>query len=370
MIFAQPRLELTGARAAEPGRVGPSPRPAPTRSSSPPGRRAGWPASTSSMAPIGDRPLLAWTLAALAAAPEVERIVLVVARRTPSERVRAAPWLPAKVVAVVAGRRASPGVGRRRAGRARCVGAAARRDARAACPGGPRRSGRPRPRRRPTGRLAGPGRRGRPVPRRSTAPRSRSCRSSRRSSASTATGSRRPLDRSALARRPDTAGRPARACSREALTRLPGRTAPETWTDEAALLEACRIPVHAIPGEPTNLKVTHARRPRAGRARPPRPAVATRHRLRRRQPSVRARRAARPRRDLDRRRAPPPRSLRRRRRAPRGRRRAARRGRPRRPRADLPGRTRHPARDRQRELVRGCRRSARRRRVPPGPRST
>jgi 2-C-methyl-D-erythritol 2,4-cyclodiphosphate synthase/2-C-methyl-D-erythritol 4-phosphate cytidylyltransferase len=31
---------------------------------------------------------------------------------------------------------------------------------------------------------------------------------------------------------------------------------PETWTDEAALLEACRIPVHAIPGEATNLKVT------------------------------------------------------------------------------------------------------------------
>jgi 2-C-methyl-D-erythritol 2,4-cyclodiphosphate synthase len=30
----------------------------------------------------------------------------------------------------------------------------------------------------------------------------------------------------------------------------------ETWTDEAALLEACRIPVHAIPGEATNLKVT------------------------------------------------------------------------------------------------------------------
>ncbi len=31
---------------------------------------------------------------------------------------------------------------------------------------------------------------------------------------------------------------------------------PPTWTDEAALLEACRIPVHAIPGESTNLKVT------------------------------------------------------------------------------------------------------------------
>ena len=31
---------------------------------------------------------------------------------------------------------------------------------------------------------------------------------------------------------------------------------PETWTDEGALLEACRIAVHAIPGEPGNLKVT------------------------------------------------------------------------------------------------------------------
>jgi 2-C-methyl-D-erythritol 4-phosphate cytidylyltransferase/2-C-methyl-D-erythritol 2,4-cyclodiphosphate synthase len=31
---------------------------------------------------------------------------------------------------------------------------------------------------------------------------------------------------------------------------------PRTFTDEAALLEACRIPVHAIPGETMNLKVT------------------------------------------------------------------------------------------------------------------
>jgi 2-C-methyl-D-erythritol 4-phosphate cytidylyltransferase/2-C-methyl-D-erythritol 2,4-cyclodiphosphate synthase len=31
---------------------------------------------------------------------------------------------------------------------------------------------------------------------------------------------------------------------------------PETWTDEASLLEACRIAVHSIPGEATNLKVT------------------------------------------------------------------------------------------------------------------
>jgi 2-C-methyl-D-erythritol 4-phosphate cytidylyltransferase / 2-C-methyl-D-erythritol 2,4-cyclodiphosphate synthase len=31
---------------------------------------------------------------------------------------------------------------------------------------------------------------------------------------------------------------------------------PPTWTDEASLLEACRIPVHAVSGEATNLKVT------------------------------------------------------------------------------------------------------------------
>ena len=31
---------------------------------------------------------------------------------------------------------------------------------------------------------------------------------------------------------------------------------PETWTDEASLLEACRIPVQAISGESTNIKVT------------------------------------------------------------------------------------------------------------------
>jgi 2-C-methyl-D-erythritol 2,4-cyclodiphosphate synthase len=36
--------------------------------------------------------------------------------------------------------------------------------------------------------------------------------------------------------------------------RPPGDVA--VWTDEAALLEACRIPVHAVPGESTNLKVT------------------------------------------------------------------------------------------------------------------
>ena len=46
-----------------------------------------------------------------------------------------------------------------------------------------------------------------------------------------------------------------RSILRVALERFPADGA-ETWTDEAALLEACRIAVHALPGDPSNLKVT------------------------------------------------------------------------------------------------------------------
>jgi 2-C-methyl-D-erythritol 4-phosphate cytidylyltransferase/2-C-methyl-D-erythritol 2,4-cyclodiphosphate synthase len=46
-----------------------------------------------------------------------------------------------------------------------------------------------------------------------------------------------------------------RGLLRTAFERFPA-AGPETWTDEAALLEACRIHVHALPGEPGNLKVT------------------------------------------------------------------------------------------------------------------
>jgi len=41
----------------------------------------------------------------------------------------------------------------------------------------------------------------------------------------------------------------------DAFARFPP-SGTDTWTDEAALLEACRIAVHAIPGEATNFKVT------------------------------------------------------------------------------------------------------------------
>ena len=42
---------------------------------------------------------------------------------------------------------------------------------------------------------------------------------------------------------------------RQAYQRIPADTT-ETFTDEAALLEACKLPVHAIPGDERNLKVT------------------------------------------------------------------------------------------------------------------
>ena len=45
-----------------------------------------------------------------------------------------------------------------------------------------------------------------------------------------------------------------RGLLREALATPTARDG--TWTDEAALLEACRIAVHVVPGDPANLKVT------------------------------------------------------------------------------------------------------------------
>ena len=56
-------------------------------------------------------------------------------------------------------------------------------------------------------------------------------------------------------RGPDAAGRAPRRCCSRAWDAFPPEGERE-FTDEAALLEACRIPVHAIPGDPANLKVT------------------------------------------------------------------------------------------------------------------
>jgi 2-C-methyl-D-erythritol 4-phosphate cytidylyltransferase/2-C-methyl-D-erythritol 2,4-cyclodiphosphate synthase len=192
------------------------------------------------MAPIAGRPLLAWTIDALAAAPCVDRLVVV----TAPERVEAlatAPWLPGRVTAVVAGgatRQQSVAAGVRRldaddpAGRDRpvlvhdgarplvspalvmAVAEATERHG-AALPVQPVAE---------TLKRVGDGLVLATVDRSTLA------------AAQTPQGARRGLLLDAwIAFPPD---------------------GPREFTDEAALLEACKIPVHAIPGEPANLKVT------------------------------------------------------------------------------------------------------------------
>jgi len=189
------------------------------------------------VAQIGGRPLLAWTLDALARSTSVARIVVVVAAAKIPE-IAGSAWLPDRVSAVVAGgaRRqesVAAGVaaladgpqhgvilvhdGARPLVSAELVDAVARAAAvhGAAIPVLPvvdtlkRVEG---------GRIAG------------------------------------TVDRSGLvaAQTPQGVRRDVLAVAYAAFP----PDGPETWSDEAALLEACRIRVHAIPGESANLKVT------------------------------------------------------------------------------------------------------------------
>jgi 2-C-methyl-D-erythritol 4-phosphate cytidylyltransferase/2-C-methyl-D-erythritol 2,4-cyclodiphosphate synthase len=187
-------------------------------------------------APMGGRPLLAWTIDALAAAPQVDRIVVV----TTPDRIpwlAAADWLHPAVVAVVAG---GP---RRQESVFAGVAALDAADERVV--------------------LVHDG--ARPVVRPALV--------AAVAAAATAYGAAIPalgiaetvkrleggrvvetLDRAtlALAQTPQAA---RAGLLRAAWQRFPAAEA-RTFTDEAALLEAARIPVHAIAGDPTNIKVT------------------------------------------------------------------------------------------------------------------
>jgi 2-C-methyl-D-erythritol 4-phosphate cytidylyltransferase/2-C-methyl-D-erythritol 2,4-cyclodiphosphate synthase len=188
-------------------------------------------------APVGGFPLLAWTMRAIAAVPSVRAIVLVTAPDG-AAALAAEPWLPPAVTAVVAGgaRRqdsVAAGVAALPAGEphdvvlvhdgarplvsadlaARVAAAAA--DHGAAIPVVPVAE---TLKRVEDGWIA-------------------------------ATVDRTPL---AAAQTPQGIRRDVLARAWE----LQPPAGPTTWTDEAALLEACRIPVHAVPGETTNLKVT------------------------------------------------------------------------------------------------------------------
>jgi 2-C-methyl-D-erythritol 4-phosphate cytidylyltransferase/2-C-methyl-D-erythritol 2,4-cyclodiphosphate synthase len=186
---------------------------------------------------VAGRPVLAWTLVGLAAAPIVRRIVVVTAAGRVGE-VSRAPWLPSRVAAVVEGgpRRqdsVAAGVAALGAGQpddvilvhdgarplvspelvARVAAAAAEHGA--AIPVVPVVE---TLKRVVDGQIAA------------------------------------TVDRTMLA-----AAQTPQGIRRDVLARAWAEHPPAgaaTWTDEAALLEACRIPVHAVSGESTNLKVT------------------------------------------------------------------------------------------------------------------
>ena len=195
------------------------------------------------MVPIGDRPLLAWTLAAVAGAAEVERIVVVVTADAVAA-VRAAGWLPAKVAAVVAG------ADRRQGSVAAGLAGLADLDD---------------PRDAAEDRVVLVHDGGRPVV--TTALVSAVARAAAEHGAAipvvpiVETVKRidggwvsATVDRTELGAAQTPQGVRRGLLDRALVTFPPAGEA--TWTDEAALLEACKIPVHAIPGEPTNLKVT------------------------------------------------------------------------------------------------------------------
>jgi 2-C-methyl-D-erythritol 4-phosphate cytidylyltransferase/2-C-methyl-D-erythritol 2,4-cyclodiphosphate synthase len=200
------------------------------------------------LAPLAGRPLLAWTLDRLAGAPEIERIVVVVASARVAA-VRSAAWLPAAVVDVVAGG------SRRQESVAAGVRALERIDAAGA----------------PAGKGSDPGRV--VIVHDGARPLVTSALVSAVIQATAQHGAAIPvvplvdtLKRVASGRIAETVDRAGLAAAqtpqgiRRGTLQAAWRTFPPDaqpeFTDEAALLEACRIPVHAIPGEPANLKVT------------------------------------------------------------------------------------------------------------------
>lgn len=217
-------------------------------------------------ADLAGRPLLARALEAMAASAAVERIVLV-ARPERIEALAAAPWLPPRTVAVV------PGGARRQESVAAGLAALDRLD------GGEEAAAErvvlvhdaARPFVPPTlveavARAADLHGAAIPVvPVADTVKRVREGRIVE------------TIDRSELALAQTPQGFRRRLLA-EAYRQHPPDGA-WTWTDEAALLEAARIPVHAVPGDPRNRKVTVPADLEWAAAEVGRPAASCRHRI-------------------------------------------------------------------------------------------
>ena len=198
------------------------------------------------LAPIAGRPMLAWTLDALAASPVVGRIV-VVGSAANIETIRGAAWLPDRVNRVVLG------------GERRQASVAAGADALRPDEDGREATGDRSDRvvlvhdgARPfvTGALIdsvarAAERHGAAIP---VVPVAETV---KRVAGELVAET---VDRSELVTAQTPQGVRAGLLAR-AYEQFPP-DGPQTWTDEAALLEACRIPVHVVPGDPSNLKVT------------------------------------------------------------------------------------------------------------------
>lgn len=185
---------------------------------------------------IGDRPLLAWTLAALAAAPGIERVVVAVAADRLSDTAAAA-WLPPCVVAVVAG-----GARRQESVAAAFAALDAPDDRIVLVHDGARPSVSPALVRAVAEATADHG---------AAIPVVRVAETVKRIADGIVVET---IDRTALATAQTPQG--IRAGSLRAAWAAFPPDGPREFTDEAALLEAARIEVHAIPGEPMNIKVT------------------------------------------------------------------------------------------------------------------
>ncbi|HEX5148553.1 MAG TPA: 2-C-methyl-D-erythritol 4-phosphate cytidylyltransferase, partial [Candidatus Limnocylindrales bacterium] len=190
-------------------------------------------------AELAGRPLLAWAIDAIAAAPEVSRIVVVAARDRVSE-VASAPWLPASVVDVVAG-----GARRQESVHAGFVA---------------------------FDRLE-PDEQGVVLVHDGARPLVTPALVGAVAAEASAHGAAVPIlpvaetlkridgdvvgetvDRSGLGAAQTPQG-VRRELLRAAYDRFPA-SGPETWTDEASLLEAVGVAVRVVPGDPGNLKVT------------------------------------------------------------------------------------------------------------------
>ena len=195
-------------------------------------------------APIAGRPLLAWTLEALAGAPVVGRLVVVTAPER-IDALRDVPWLPSSVVAVVAGgdrRQASVAAGLAELDRLDGAGGAPADDRVVLVHDGAR----PLVSAALVAAVAeAASEHGAAIP---VVPIGETVKRIEDGRVAAT------LDRTSLA----TAQTPQgvrRSILRAAFERF-AASGPVTFTDEAALLEACSIPVHVIEGDPGNVKVT------------------------------------------------------------------------------------------------------------------